>query len=80
VWLCRAIGHGRGMSYIRGLAGVFPLLPDMWKSRRALRRRWKSTASNLWQAILDSESLARHDFQKTLAGESKFLSWYFKRL
>jgi GT2 family glycosyltransferase len=78
-WLARVITHGRVWSYLRGLAGVVPLLPVMLKERRRLRVLWRTSADSLWQAILRSEALARRDFGPPVPeGVSTFLKWYFK--
>jgi GT2 family glycosyltransferase len=79
VWFGRALRHRRGWSYLRGLVGVIPLISIMWKRRRALSFCWKQSAPQLWQAILDSESLASRDFAKGASNSSRFLSWYFRR-
>jgi GT2 family glycosyltransferase len=77
-WFGRAAAHGRLLSYLRGLAGVFPLLPAMLAKRRALRRLWKGSAPRLWRSILESENMARRDFLPYRAGRSHFLAWYFR--
>jgi len=77
-WFGRAVAHGRLLSYLGGLAGVFPLVPAMLKKRRALRRLWRRPASRLWHSILESENMARRDFSSSRSGGSRFLAWYFR--
>ncbi len=78
-WLARVLAHGRGWSYLRGLAGAIPLLPGMLHDRRPLRAAWRSSADALWRAILRSEEMARKDFvQPVPKGASTFLKWYFR--
>jgi GT2 family glycosyltransferase len=78
-WLARVISHGRVWSYLRGLAGVVPLLSAMLKERRRLRVLWRTSTESLWQAILRSEALARRDFVPPAPeGVSTFLKWYFR--
>jgi GT2 family glycosyltransferase len=77
-WFLRTITHGRLISYLRGLAEAVPLLPAMFAQRRTLRRLWKTSAVDLWQAILDSENLARRDYLSPGTGNSHFLAWYFR--
>jgi GT2 family glycosyltransferase len=75
-WLLRVAAHGRMLSYVRGIAGVIPLTPSMWRSRRALRPVWQKSHNRLWEQILISERLARRDYSEN-AGNSRFLKWYF---
>ncbi len=77
VWLGRALAHGRLWSYMRGLAGVIPLIPPMIARRKQLRAAWKQHPDVLWQEILKSENLARKDFPQSGAGSS-YLRWYFR--
>jgi len=76
-WFGRAAAHGRLLSYLHGLAGIFPLLPAMLKKRRALRRLWKNSAPRLWRSILESEKMACRDFLPSREARSRFLAWYF---
>jgi GT2 family glycosyltransferase len=78
-WCARAILKLRGLSYLHGLVGIFPLVPAMLKRRRTLRRYWRSSTTELWQSILRSEALAREDVLGA-SGEriSSFLKWYFR--
>jgi GT2 family glycosyltransferase len=75
-WLLRVLAHGRLLSYARGIAGVVPLIPSMWRSRRALHPVWKKSSNHLWEQILASERMARRDFLEN-SGNSHFLKWYF---
>ena len=75
-WLLRAAAHGRLFSYLRGLAGVVPLAPAMWRSRRGLRPAWERSPGRLWEQILISERMASRDYGKD-GGSSRFLRWYF---
>lgn len=75
-WFLRAAAHGRFFSYIRGLAGVVPLIPAMWRSRRDLRPAWRKSPNGLWEQILISERMASRDYGKD-SGKSRFLKWYF---
>jgi GT2 family glycosyltransferase len=77
-WLGRMAVHGKLPSYLRGLAGVIPLVPAMLRSRRALRPHWKTSRQRLWRSILESENLARRDFSPRGARVSRFLAWYFR--
>jgi GT2 family glycosyltransferase len=77
-WFFRVIRHGRLLSYMRGLAGVIPLVPEMLQRRRGMRRFWKGSVPRLWQAILNSEELARRDYLIPEPGKSRFLTWYFR--
>jgi GT2 family glycosyltransferase len=74
----RAVVHGRLLSYLRGLAGIFPLLPVMLRRRRDLRRLWRNSGPRLWHSILESENLARQDFMPHRERRSHFLAWYFR--
>jgi GT2 family glycosyltransferase len=78
-WLLRAVAHRRLGSYLRGLGSVFVLAPAMIRERVALRRYWRDSRHVFWQSILQSESLARRDFEPA-PGEpvSVFLKWYFR--
>jgi len=78
-WFGRAIARGRLLSYLRGLAAVFPLLPAMLEKRRALRPLWKNSIPRLWSSILESENIARRDFLPSRKARSRFLAWYFRR-
>jgi GT2 family glycosyltransferase len=75
-WFLRSVAHGRLFSYLRGLAGVMPLIPVMWRSRRDLRPAWRRSKDGLWEQILTSERMARQDFAND-GGNSRFLKWYF---
>jgi GT2 family glycosyltransferase len=78
-WMARALGRGRLLSYLKGVAGAFPLIPDMMKERRKIRLQGKERAENLWQAILKSEDLAREDYSSPRQGDkSALLHWYFR--
>ncbi len=78
-WSARAIVRGRLWSYLRGLAGVLPLLPAMLRERHRQKALWRGPENRLWQAILQSEALARLDFASpSPERRSVFLRWYFK--
>jgi GT2 family glycosyltransferase len=78
-WLARVVSWGRLDSYLRGLAGVFPLIPAAIKHRRRIRPAWKAAPGRLWQAILRSETMAREDFLRDgIERRSMFLTWYFR--
>ena len=77
-WLARAVVHGRLLSYLRGMAGVYPLAPAMLKERRRLRHAWKASAGEIWHSILASEDLARLDYAPGRPHSSRFLKWYFR--
>jgi GT2 family glycosyltransferase len=78
-WLFRVIAHKRLISYLRGLGGAFFLAPVMIEKRAGLRPYWRKSRRNLWQRILQSESLARKDFPSIdLKPISLFLKWYFR--
>jgi GT2 family glycosyltransferase len=78
-WLGRAVAHGRFLSYLRGCAGVFPLIPAMIRDRTQLNKRLKAPITDLWQRILMSEAMARRDFLEPVPeGASLFLRWYFR--
>jgi GT2 family glycosyltransferase len=79
-WLIRVLRRHRLLSYLRGLAGVFPLMPRMLARRRSLRPLWKESGHNLWPAILESEMLARRDFRHAGPEQSRLLSWYFRKV
>ncbi len=78
-WLFRVILHGRLLSYFSGMIGAIRFMPAMIKDRARNRPGWRRSGSQLWQAILQSEALARNDFI-TGSGElnSLFLKWYFR--
>ena len=78
-WLFRVVKWGRLGSYLRGLAGIVPLIPAAMKHRRRIRPAWKAAPERLWKAILQSETLARTDFPKNGSEpRSIFLTWYFR--
>jgi hypothetical protein len=78
-WFARAMAHGRLWSYLRGLAGVIPMIPGMLRSRSLLRRVGRRPTDRLWQATLRSESMARDDVTRHQSKpRSLFLDWYFK--
>jgi hypothetical protein len=80
-WLLRVTIHGRLLDYMRGLAGVLPLVPASLESRRKLRPLWRKFPGRLWEAIQRSESMAREDFiPGNGAVNSVFLKWYFRLL
>jgi hypothetical protein len=79
VWLARVLAQARFWSYLRGLAGAFALIPSMLSRRAQLRPLWRRNPDRLWQALLESEALARRDFSGEAAqGHSSFLTWYFR--
>jgi GT2 family glycosyltransferase len=75
-WLLRVAAHRRFFSYARGIAGVVPLIPAMWRARRKLRPAWRESRERLWKQILVSERMASHDYTDAPGG-SRFLKWYF---
>jgi hypothetical protein len=78
-WLARVLAHGRLLSYLRGLAGVFPLLPPALARRRLMRPLWRKSRNDLWNRILESENMARMDFPARKPDHSStFLHWYFR--
>jgi GT2 family glycosyltransferase len=78
-WLVRVAKWGRLGSYLRGLAGVVPLIPAAMKHRSRIRPAWKAAPGRLWKAILQSETLARKDFPRNGSEpRSTFLTWYFR--
>jgi GT2 family glycosyltransferase len=78
-WKSRVLANGRLLSYLRGLAGILWLLPEMLHKRKQLRRHWKRLPERLWKSILYSESLAREDYMLHPRGQgSTFLKWYFR--
>lgn len=77
-WLGRVTAHAKLLSYLRGLAGVIPLVPAMLRQRRGMRRLWKNSGERLWRHILESENLARLDFSTPGLKTSHFLAWYFR--
>ncbi len=78
-WAARVLRRGCLLSYLRGLAGVFPLIPAALEGRRRLRPIWRSSHGRLWSAILLSEELARRDFTaRRRPGTSAFLRLYFR--
>ncbi|MBP1596005.1 MAG: glycosyl transferase, family 2 [Acidobacteria bacterium] len=77
-WLARAVGRGRLLSYLRGLAGTLPLARGILEDRRMLRLAWQSSAAEMWHSILASEAMARRDFASDKQHTSRFLRWYFR--
>jgi GT2 family glycosyltransferase len=78
-WLARVTAHLRLGSYGRGLAGACRRLPAMIRERAGLRRMTRAMRRELWNRILQSESLARRDFeQPDKEQKSLFLKWYFR--
>jgi len=78
-WMARSLAHARLLSYVRGLAGVFPLLPQISAERRSLRPLWRKNSARMWQEILNSEAMARRDYERRDADpRSLFLRWYFR--
>ena len=78
-WLARVVARGRLLSYLRGLAGVLPLLPSALDRRRPMRALWRKSRNDLWRGILKSENLARMDFPaRNPDHPSTFLHWYFR--
>ena len=71
--------NGRLWSYLRGVAGVLPLIAAALDRRRRMRPLWREFPDRLWEAIQRSETMARQDFT-TATGEinSVFLKWYFR--
>jgi GT2 family glycosyltransferase len=79
VWLARVFARARFWSYLRGLGEAVVLAPPMLSKRTQLRPFWRRDSDRLWQAILESESLARKDFSgKAGQSVSTFLKWYFR--
>jgi len=79
-WMARALAHARLLSYLRGLAGVVPLIPHALAERRRQQSLWHKNSSRMWQDILNSEALAREDYQRTgVNPPSAFLKWYFRK-
>jgi GT2 family glycosyltransferase len=78
-WLARVLAWRRLGSYLRGVAGVVPLIPAALKHRRTIRPVWKAAPERLWRAILESETIARKDFVSNgNEPRSTFLTWYFR--
>jgi GT2 family glycosyltransferase len=77
-WFGRAIVHRRLWSYLRGLAGVIPLVPTMLQRRRNLHALWRSSGEQLLRSILESEHLARRDVSHSGMRTSHFLALYFR--
>ncbi len=78
-WLFRAAIRGRLWSYLRGLAGVLPLVSAALVRRRSLQPLWRESPNRLWEAIQRSESMAREDFSPgNIEINSLFLKWYFR--
>ena len=78
-WLARVLVHGRLLSYLRGLAGVFPFLPSALERRRLMQPLWQNSQTDLWRGILKSENMARMDFPARKPDHSStFLHWYFR--
>lgn len=78
-WLLRALRRGRSWSYLRGLAGVLPMLPSSIARRRLMRDYWRRGEKRLWKLVLESEELAREDFSSESGGfPSLFLRTYFR--
>lgn len=78
-WMARSLAHARLLSYFRGLAGVFPLVPHASAERRRHRPLWRKNSARMWQEILNSEAMARGDYQRDdLHPPSLFLKWYFR--
>jgi GT2 family glycosyltransferase len=78
-WLWRVIVHGQLINYMKGLANTFSLAPAMIRGRAKMRPYWKDSGKQLWQRILQSESLARKEFTSGSAEPvSLFLKWYFR--
>jgi GT2 family glycosyltransferase len=78
-WLARVLVHGRLGSYIRGLAGACRYAPAMIRDRTGLDTGAKSGRREFWHRILQSESLARKDFERSTEEKiSLFLKWYFR--
>jgi GT2 family glycosyltransferase len=78
-WFLRVAAHKRLASYIKGLGEALLLAPTMIQERARLRPYWRNSRSRLWQKILESEALARRDFNSAKAKPiSLFLRWYFR--
>jgi GT2 family glycosyltransferase len=78
-WLLRVIIHRRMISYLSGLAGAVLLTPAMILDRAGMRPYWRLNRRQLWQTILESESMVSNDLNPA-PGEtvSLFLRWYFR--
>jgi GT2 family glycosyltransferase len=78
-WFLRAAAHARLGSWLSGLIGALRFAPAMLKDRAILRGHWQNSRRDLWQRILQSESLARRDYGPAPAeNNSAFLKWYFR--
>jgi GT2 family glycosyltransferase len=77
-WFLRVAASKRLASYLKGLGEAILLAPAMIQERARLRPYWRNSL-RLWQKILESESLARRDFNSAKAKSiSLFLRWYFR--
>lgn len=77
-WLLRAACHGRLISYTRGFAEALRFAPAMIRKRRGLRRHWCGSLPRLRRKILQSEAMARRDFQPPQEPKaSLFMKLYF---
>jgi hypothetical protein len=78
-WMARSLAHMKLLSYLRGLAAVFPLVPHALAERRRRRPLWRKNSARLWQEILNSEAMARADYERgDMHPRSLFLKWYFR--
>ncbi len=78
-WFARVLARHRLWSYLRGLTGVFLLLPAMLRGRGPLSHIGRRPAELLWEQILRSESQAQKDAAARPADRSSaFLKWYFR--
>ncbi len=68
-WLARVLAHFKLWSYLRGLAGVLPLMPAMLRARGPLAHIGSRPAEHLWEEMLRSEAQARADVALPTGGD-----------
>jgi GT2 family glycosyltransferase len=78
-WLARVLAHNRFLSYLAGLVDLVAAAPYAMRQRRRSAQGVRAAGNALWQAVRDSESMARRDFCASAARRnSLFLRWYFR--
>ncbi len=78
-WLARVLGHGRLLSYLRGLAEAAKAAFHLRRKGSRRGRLNRESRDRLWRLIIEAERMARRDlFIHAGKYDSTFLRWYFR--
>jgi hypothetical protein len=78
-WFVRVIRHKQWISYVKGMADTISLVAAMLKDRGMMRPHWRAAQKELWNSILNSESLVRCELASSQSAPVPvFLKWYFR--